>query len=64
MVNYLTQLTAMHKKYSLQLKKAQTRGAVTKAYIKHKKDHSKMLKKHLKEELADVRKVKSKLPRR
>ena len=43
------------------LKKANTRQAVLNAYWKHKKEHEKLLAKHLKEEMDTVKKIKDKM---
>ena len=61
MASYMSQVSASHKRFKAALNRAKTRQAALNAYWKHKKDHEKMLARHLKEELALVNKVKSKL---
>ena len=61
MASYANDVSALHKKYQTALKKAKTRQGVMNLYWKHKKDHEKLLKKHLKEEMAEVVRVKSKI---
>ena len=61
MVSYTVQVNTMHKKFTVALKKAKTRQALNKAYSAHKKDHDRLLKKHLAEEMRQIKKAKSKL---
>ena len=57
----MSQVAASHKRFNASLKRAKTRQAVLNAYWKHKKEHEKLLAKHLKEEFALVNKIKSKI---
>ena len=43
------------------LKKAKSRQAVLNCYWKHKAQHERLLKKHLREEMAQVNRIKSKI---
>lgn len=61
MASYTSQVDASNKRFQAELKRAKTRQAVLNVYWKHKKDHEKLLAKHLKEELALVNKIKSKI---
>ena len=61
MVSYAAQVNTIHKKFTAALKKAKTRQALNKAYSAHKKDHDGLLKKHLAEEMRQIKKAKSKL---
>lgn len=61
MASYANQVAAIHKKFNSQIKNAKTRQAVLNAYWKHKAEHEKLLQKHLKEEMAQVNKIKSKI---
>lgn len=61
MANYTSQVNAAHKKFQASLKRAKSRQAVLNAYWKHKKEHEQILAKHLKEELAQVNKIKGKM---
>ena len=61
MANYTTEVAAIHRKFQTQLKRAKSRQTVLNAYWKHKADHERLLQKHLKEEMALVNKIKSKI---
>jgi len=61
---YTKAVTASHRKFQAALKTAKTRQAVMNVYWKHKKEHERMLAKHLKEEMNQVIRVKSKIPHR
>ena len=61
MASYTAQVNTIHKKFNAAIKKAKTKQALNKAYSSHKKDHERILKKHLKEEIAMVKKAKAKL---
>ena len=61
MASYANQVAAIHKKFNVAIKRAKTRQAVLNAYWKHKKEHEKLLAKHLKEEMALVNKIKAKM---
>lgn len=59
MAGYTSDVAKSHKKFTTALNRAKTRQACLNAYWKHKNEHENLLKKHLKEELADVNKKKS-----
>ncbi len=59
MASYSAQVASMHKQYQAALKRAKTRQAVLNCYWKHKAQHERLLKKHLKEEIAQVNRIKS-----
>ena len=61
MASYTSQVAKSHKKFTSQLSRAKTRQACLNAYWKHKKEHETLLKRHLKEELAQVNKKKARL---
>lgn len=61
MVSYTSQVAAIHRQFKSSLQRARTRQSVLNAYWKHKRDHERLLRKHLKEEEALVKKIKSKL---
>jgi len=61
MASYLAQVNTIHKKFNNAMKKAKTKQALNKAYSIHKKDHERLVKKHLAEELRDIKKAKAKL---
>lgn len=61
MASYTGQVNAIHRSFQTALKRAKTRQAVLNAYWKHKKDHERLLAKHLKEEMAQVKRIKDKM---
>lgn len=61
MASYSAQVSAIHKKFKSAAKKARTAKSLDKAYLDHKKAHTRLLKRHLKEEMAMVKKLKKKL---
>ena len=61
MANYTAQVATIHRQFNTALKRAKSRQAVLNAYWKHKAQHEKLLKQHLKEEMADVKRRKSKI---
>jgi hypothetical protein len=62
--SYTKAVAASHRKFQAALKRARTRQAVMNTYWRHKKDHERMLAKHLREEMSTVNRIKSKIPRR
>ena len=61
MASYTTQVSAIHKKFNNAIKRAKTKQSLNKAYSVHKKEHERLLKKHLREEMAMINKAKKKL---
>ena len=61
MASYTNEVNVIHKKFTNAVKKATTKKALNKAYSVHKKDHERLLKKHLREETAMINKAKKKL---
>lgn len=61
MASYTSEVASLHSKFKSQLAKAKTRQGVLNAYWKHKKEHEKLLAKHLKEEKTMVDKIKDKI---
>ena len=47
----------LHANYDKQLKNANTRGKLRKVYLKHKRDHQALLKRHLKQEEMTIKKL-------
>ena len=64
MASYTAQVAKSHKKFNSALSKAKTRQACLQAYYSHKKEHERLLKNHLKEELSQTNRNKSKIPRK
>jgi len=58
--NYTKEVGGIHRKFQAALKRARSRQAVLNAYWRHKKDHERLLKKHLREEMWDVNRIKNK----
>ena len=61
MGSYTAEVSAIHKKFQNAVKRAKSKKSLNKAYSVHKKDHERLLKKHLKEETAMIEKAKKKL---
>ena len=61
MVSYTVQVNTIHKKFADALKKAKTKQAINKVYSTHRKDHERLLKKHLAEEMKQIKKAKANL---
>jgi hypothetical protein len=61
MASYTTEVSVIHRKFQNAVKRAKTKTTLNKAYSIHKKDHERLLKKHLREETAMINKAKKKL---
>jgi len=61
MANYTAQVATIHRQFNAALKRAKSRQAVLNCYWKHKAQHERLLKKHLREEMAQVNRIKSKI---
>ncbi|MDH3191833.1 MAG: hypothetical protein OEM18_04010 [Nitrosopumilus sp.] len=61
MANYTSQVNIIHKKFQNAVKRAKSKQSLNKAYSVHKKDHERLLKLHLREEIAMINKAKKKL---
>ncbi len=61
MASYTTEVSIIRKKFQNALKRAKTKQSLNKAFSVHKKDHERLLKKHLREETAMINKAKKKL---
>lgn len=61
MASYTSQVAALHKKFGAQVRKARTRKAIAVAYRKHRADHERLLRRHLREERAMVARAKDKI---
>lgn len=61
MANYTTEVNTIHKKFQNAVNRAKSKTTLNKAYSVHKKDHERLLKKHLREEMAMINKAKKKL---
>jgi len=61
MASYSSEVNVIHKKFQNAVKRAKTKQTLNKAYSIHKKDHERLLKKHLREEINMINKAKKKL---
>ena len=61
MTSYTSQVATIHRQFNTALKRAKSRQAGLNAYWNHKAQHDKLLKQHLKEEMAQVNRIKSKI---
>jgi len=61
MASYTTEVAVIHRKFQNAVKRAKSKTTLNKAYSVHKKDHERLLKKHLREETAMINKAKKKL---
>jgi len=61
MASYTGQVATIHKQFNTAVKRAKSRQAVLNAYWQHKAQHERLLKQHLKEEMAQVKRIKSKI---
>ncbi len=61
MASYVNQVNTMHKQYQSALKRARSRQSVLNLYWAHKRQHERLLKKHLREEMAQVTRIKNKI---
>jgi hypothetical protein len=61
MASYTAEVSVIHGKFQSAVKRAKTKTTLNKAYSVHKKDHERLLKKHLREETAMINKAKKKL---
>jgi len=61
MASYTGQVATIHRQFNVAVKRAKSRQAVLNAYWKHKAQHEKLLKQQLKEEKAQVNRIKSKI---
>jgi len=61
MASYVGQINVIHRQFQAALKKAKSRQSVLNAYWAHKRQHERILKKHLREEMVQVNGIKNKL---
>ena len=64
MATYSSQVSALHKQYNAAAKKASSSRTLMKAFRAHKSAHSRVLKRHLREELSAAKRKGRKLDRR
>ncbi len=61
MASYVNQVNAMHRQFQSALKRARSRQSILNLYWAHKRQHERLLKKHLREEMAQVNRIKNKI---
>ena len=61
MASYSAEVASIHRQFQAALKRAKSRQAVLNCYWKHKAQHERLLKKHLKEEIAQVNRIKARI---
>ncbi len=61
MASYVNQVNAMHRQFQSALKRASSRQSILNLYWAHKRQHERLLKKHLREEMAQVTRIKNKI---
>ncbi len=61
MASYTNEVAKIHRQFTATLKRAKSRQAILNAYWSHKKQHERLLQKHLREEMALVNRLKNKL---
>jgi hypothetical protein len=59
--SYVRGVAGIHRKYQSALKRARSRQQVLNAYWKHKKESERLLAKHLKDEMGEVKRIKGKM---
>jgi hypothetical protein len=58
---YVRAVAGIHRKYLAALRRAKSRQAVLNAYWKHKKESERLLAKHLRDEMGEVKRIKGKM---
>ena len=61
MASYTNEVAKIHRQFAMALKRARSRQAVLNAYWSHKRQHERLLQKHLREEMAQVTRIKNRL---
>ena len=59
--SYFQSVEKSHRKYSSAIKKAKSRKYMMTIYWRHKREHEAILRRHLREEMAEVNKLKKKI---
>ena len=59
--SYFRSVEKSHRKYSSAIKKAKSRKSIMTIYWRHKHEHEAILRKHLREEMAEVNQLKKKI---
>ena len=61
MASYTGQVATIHRQFNAATERARSRQEVLNDYWKHTAQHERLLKQHLKEEMAQVNRIKSKI---
>ena len=62
--SYFREVNKSHRKYAAAIKNAKSRQTVLNAYWSHKQEHENILRRHLREEMNEVNRIKRKIPYR
>ncbi|MFQ6025715.1 MAG: hypothetical protein ACE5JT_04285 [Nitrosopumilaceae archaeon] len=62
--SYFREVNKAHRKYAAAIKNAKSRQTVLNAYWRHKREHENILRRHLREEMNEVNRIKRKIPYR
>ena len=58
---YFRSVEKSHRKYTAAIKKAKTRQGIMNLYWRHKREHEAILRRHLREEMAQLNQIKRKI---
>jgi hypothetical protein len=61
MASYTNEVAKIHRQFAMALKRARSRQSVLNAYWAHKRQHERLLQKHLREEMMQVNRIKNRL---
>jgi hypothetical protein len=59
--SYFRSVEKSHRKYTAAIKKARSRKSIMTLYWRHKREHEAILRKHLREEMAEINQLKKKI---
>jgi hypothetical protein len=59
--SYFRTVEASHRKHSSAIKKARSKQGLMNLYWRHKREHEQLLKRHLREEMTEINRLKKKI---
>ncbi|HWY34002.1 MAG TPA: hypothetical protein VNX68_05105 [Nitrosopumilaceae archaeon] len=59
--SYFRTVEASHRKHTSAIKKARSKQGLMNLYWRHKREHEQLLKRHLREEMAEINRLKKKI---
>ncbi|HYL65829.1 MAG TPA: hypothetical protein VEU72_01595 [Nitrosopumilaceae archaeon] len=59
--SYFRTVEASHRKHASAIKKARSKQGLMNLYWRHKREHEQLLKRHLREEMAEINRLKKKI---